>query len=781
MAEKGTVRKAAGRKLTQEQKDQVIALALQGLSIAEVARQLGADAQRVSGVVRAARNAGKLPPDPGKITPPVPVPPNPGAQPPAVPPAAGAEGAQQQPASGAAPEGDLGYSWTPNPSGSFTHPAQTITYVVHRLAPQNEGYIGEHKKEPSDGDIARAYGHGTYQLTKQVPGRLPESRDISISRSFGEPRNPRDPQPSQSQRPGYPQRPWQRGQYPGSEGAPMPPLMMPPQMAPPRPVMPPQPAPQPNYDEGRRFEEFARRSTEGVESVAVKVVDKLSDLQEKTLERMESQASRGPDTFLRDFFTEQRKSEQRTSAEERAKSEERRTDERTREESRRDEERGRDAERRRDDEEKHRRWQQDQDKRHDRDMERIKEERATMIGLEERKLALIKEESKSREDMLRGEIANHRARIEEIQAESEGRISEMQESLKLELERGRLSMDKEHEIRSRALTNEHELKTDMVELKGEVIKAQALATQSGDDWGKMLTTLGDGVKDVLGKLVDLKKFQMATPEDRAAEMSGYPVPPQGDVQTIPSSATPESPAPAPRPMPAASPNKEPGGNGHTRTTEASGVPTVEGVFQESLKEPVAQYILKEWGLTLTQGNDPTMFTNTFMEFMKDESPNGAGGRKACAAFAQLMGNRDWSAMKPIIVPALPEDIKAAFDLPGADAFYNAFRVMVCSSIQDYWTGYLQEKQRVEAERRAAQGQPATPAPQPEQEAPPQDVPETTTDPGEDLVLVPEEAAAKGEVPQELATAEAPAAPATTETPAEPPTQEADQGGEQPTA
>ena len=562
---------------------------------------------------------------------------------------------------------------------------------------------------------------------------------------------------------------------------------MPPQMMPPRPMMQsqqvPQPAPQPapqSYDDsGQRFAEFARRSAAGTESVATMVVEKLSNLQEKTLERMEAQTSKGPDTVMQNFWKDHNANQQRTASEERDKAEVRREDERKREEARRQDERDRDQERRRDDEAKHHRWQEDQDKRHERDMERIKEERASMIGLEERKLALIKEESKSREDMLRGEITSHRTSIEAIQAESEGRIAEMQESLKVELERGRLSMDKEHEIRSRALTNEHELKSDMVELKGEVIKAQALANQGGDEWQKMLGTLVEGVKETLGKVVELKKFQMATPEDRAAEMAGNPVPLQGDVQTLPPSAIPESPAPAPRPVQAASPTKDPGGNGHTveATGATAGIPTVEGVFQESLKEPVAQYILKEWALTLTQGNDPTMFTNTFMEFMKDETPAGAGGRKACAAFAQLMGNRDWSAMKPIIWPALSEDLKPAFDLPGADAFYNAFRVMVCSSIQDYWTAYLQEKQRLEAERRAAQGQPAQSetVPVPEKVAPPQTAPETTPDPGEELVLVPEPAA-EGEKPLEPAAAEVPA-----EAPAEPPTQEADQVGEQPAA
>ena len=786
MAEK-TGRKAGGRKLTKEQKDQVLQLALQGVSGGEIARQMDVDVLRVTGTIRSAKNTGVLPPGPAPDAPAPLLSPASAEVPATVSQEPKAAGGQVPAASAPAGTG-LGYQWKTEPA-NYTHPAQKVMYVIHRLAPHNDGLVGEHAQEPSDGDVARAYGHGTYRLTKQVPGRLPEARDLDISRAFGDPRWPRDSaQVSTPQRPGYPGRPW-RHRIQGDEadgGEHM--------LPPPRPIMPrPPEMPQPQYDsQALGFQEFARRSAQGSESVAVTVIDKLAGLQEKTLERMESQAARGPDTYMRDFFTQQRDFEQRTATDERVKAEERRDDERSREESRRtderkheemrqDSERKRDEDRRREDEGRHQRWQDDQDKRHARDMERIKEERQMLLGLEDKKLNLIREESKGREDILRKEIENNRERVAEIQETSEARMEEMQTSVKVDLERGRSTMDREHEIRQKAQENEYALKREMLDIKGEVIKAEQASGQ--DDWTKVLGVLGDGVKDILGKIVDLKKFQMATPEDRAAEMAGKPAPmQQGDVQSIPAGAIPASPPPAPHPAPQASPTKEPGGNGHPPPAPAGGpgVLNIESIFQDSLREPIAQYILKEWSLTLTQGNDPAMFVNTFMEFMKDETPNGASGRKACAAFAQLMDNRGWPEMKQIIVPALPEDIRAPFDLPGAPAFYNAFRVMACESVRDYWQMYLAEKQRIQRERQAAtQGQ-TTPPVSEQKEPPPQIEMEeqNATPPSEELVVIPEEPnATESKVDPGPTTAvaseEAP--------PAEKPPQEAGQGGQQPAA
>ena len=782
MAEK-TGRKASGRKLTKEQKAQVIELALKGVSSGEIALQMNIDILRVSGTVRSAKNIGALPPDSAPNAP-VPsaasIPPVPSPAPPTRP----ASGGQ------APPPSDDGYVWSQDPEGGFSHPAQAVKYLVERIAPQNDGIVGSHAKAPADDEVARAYGHGLYKVSKQIPGKLPETREVNVSRAFGESRWPRDTsQVPTPPRPGYPGRPWQRRmQMQGDEGDGGEHLPLPP-----RPMPHPPAIPQPQYESQMRgVEEFARRSVQGSESVAVTVIDKLAGLQEKTLERMESQATRGPDTYMRDFFTQQRDFEQRTATDERVKADERRDDERSREESRRnderkheemrqDSERKRDEDRRREDEGRHQRWQDDQDKRHARDMERIKEERQMLLGLEDKKLNLIREESKGREDILRKEIENNRERVAEIQETSEARMEEMQTSVKVDLERGRSTMDREHEIRQKAQENEYALKREMLDIKGEVIKAEQASGQ--DDWTKVLGVLGDGVKDILGKIVDLKKFQMATPEDRAAEMAGKPAPmQQGDVQSIPAGAIPASPPPAPHPAPQASPTKEPGGNGHPPPAPAGGpgVLNIESIFQDSLREPIAQYILKEWSLTLTQGNDPAMFVNTFMEFMKDETPNGASGRKACAAFAQLMDNRGWPEMKQIIVPALPEDIRAPFDLPGAPAFYNAFRVMACESVRDYWQMYLAEKQRIQRERQAAtQGQ-TTPPVSEQKEPPPQIEMEeqNATPPSEELVVIPEEPnATESKVDPGPTTAvaseEAP--------PAEKPPQEAGQGGQQPAA
>ncbi len=698
--------RASGKKLTKEQKGQVLQLALQSVSSAEIARQMNVDVLRVSGTIRSATNSGLLPAGtqaaPESYVPPS-IPPASASPPPlasaAAPPAA-------QP-------GSDGYTWTADPSGSaFAHPTQTVKYLVERFAPSNDGLVGSHTSSPSDDEIARKYGHGVYRISKQSPGKMPECREINVSKAFGEPRWPRDAESApQPQRPGgYPPRPWQRTMPPrGDEDD---------QDAAPPSFVPRQPfyrRPMPPYEDRERertLSDFARHSAQGAESVAVTVVDKLSNLQERTLQRMEEQSKRGPDSFVKDFYTQQQDYQHRIATEERQKDDTRRTDEQQRIETRQSEERKRDQERRSEDEDRHRRWQGDQDKRHERDLERIREERKTMMELEDRKLNLIKEESKAREEILRKEIESHRLRIEEIQEASESRIGEMQEQVQNDLKRGRESLDKEHSIREKALDNEHSLKQEMVNIRGEMVKSQGQ-----DDLTKMLTTLVEGVKETIAKVVELKKFEMATPEDRAAQMGQPP----GDVRDIPAGAIPASPTTRPPHPPAvASPTKAPGSNGAEATTTIPATLTADAAIQESLKDPMAQHILREWSVTLQKGKDPAMFVNTFMEFMKDETPQGSAGRKASAAFAQLVDNRDWPEMKKLIAPALPPDVKDAFDVPGASDFYNAFRVMVCESIRDYWHMYYAEKRRQAQERQAAQAgaqqqtvpahQIATPAP-----------------------------------------------------------------------
>ncbi len=174
-----TSRKARGRKLTKEQKAQVLQMALQAVSVGEIARQMDVDVLRVSGTIRSAKNTGALPPDPA-----------PDARLSVVPPAA------PSPAPAAAPpalSGNGGHAWSRrNPGGDFSHPAQTVKYLIERLAPQNDGLVGSHASSLSDDEVGRQYGHGSYRISKQIPGRIPEYRELDISRAFGEPRWPRD-------------------------------------------------------------------------------------------------------------------------------------------------------------------------------------------------------------------------------------------------------------------------------------------------------------------------------------------------------------------------------------------------------------------------------------------------------------------------------------------------------------------------------------------------------------------------------------------------------------
>jgi len=671
-------RKASGKKLTKEQKAQVGERNMRGQSPGDIAREMGLDPMRVSGTVRALINAGHLPPNsgggsssnigsPAMNTPfgtPVPVPP------------------QIQ---------SDGYAWSQMPTGQggFAHPSQVVKYVVERYAPQNEGMVGWSATPPSDDEVAQKYGQGSYRISKQVPGKLPESRELTVSAAFGRPRYPNQQQQFDAPVAGRPPvpgpRPW-AAQAPGfrDEGSEDPGQQRPPFSRQFR---------YPGYgfedrdrDRDRALSDFARQASGTESSIAVAVVDKLSNLQEKTLQRMEAQSARGPDTFVRDFYKEQTEYQHRISEEERRKTE-----------AKQEEERKREEQRRRDDEERWRRWQSEADERHRRDMERIKEERQTLLDLEAKKLDLIREESKAREGTLRKEIESYSKRVEEVQAQSEARIEEMQESLKEDLGRGRSTLEREFEIREKALDNEHGLRQEMIKLREEMIK-----TQGQDDMTRMLGQLVDGVKETVGKVVELKKFEMASPEDRAAAIAHG----GGNIHEVPAAAQASLPATpvgsrsapaAPKPQAArAAAGAAPGGNGATPGGGA------EQAIQEGLKSPIAQHILSEWGLALQNGKDPALFVNSFMEWMKDETPAGAEGRKACAAFAQLMDNRDWLAMKRLIAPSIPADAKKSFDGDGADRFYNAFRVMVCESVRDYWQMYLAEKQRMMQERSTAQ-------------------------------------------------------------------------------
>jgi hypothetical protein len=181
-------------------------------------------------------------------------------------------------------------------------------------------------------------------------------------------------------------------------------------------------------------------------------------------------------------------------------------------------------------------------------------------------------------------------------------------------------------------------------------------------------------------------------------------------------------------MAAASPAN---GNGSGKSPE--GAINMEQLVQDMMRQPFFREVLKEWVGQVENEDDSTAFTNMFMEWMRDEGPNGHESRKACTMFANFMKRRDWAAMLAVMDPILDADQRRIFATPHAEEFYESFRAMVLYAVKEYWYGFarqMHEAEQAKAQARtggapasapapAAAGAPAPEAPPiPQREAPP---------------------------------------------------------------
>lgn len=127
---------------------------------------------------------------------------------------------------------------------------------------------------------------------------------------------------------------------------------------------------------------------------------------------------------------------------------------------------------------------------------------------------------------------------------------------------------------------------------------------------------------------------------------------------------------------------------------------MDNFVRQMSQDPFFQEVLTEWGKHVKAEANATTFTNMFMEWMKDDgTPEGARARKACAAFVNHMQIRDWNEIYSLIEPAIPAAYRENFKTPHAAEFYAQFRLMVVSSVDDYWKAYIAMKK---AEEEAAQ-------------------------------------------------------------------------------
>lgn len=692
-------------KLTPEQREQIRDLAGQGMAPKEIGEQLKIDPLRVSGSISYAVKQGQLPgaaENTRRSPPKPPAGPSPfqikNSQPEAPMNSSSAPAAAPASVAAAHPD-DQGWRHAgPGASDGFTHPTQAVEFKLERIEPR-DGVLEVTQTETSEDEIGKRFGSGTYRLWKREGTKLPVFRDIIISLQYGEARYPNHRRPESQQRPqgrflqGRTQEPEDDDRLSQR------PAFYRPQMD-----------VRPYQQDQRQMADVARTGLTAQESIAVTAVNKLAEINEKQLDRMEKAADRDrePQSIVTDFLKEQQIAADKRAVEERA---------------RRDEERK--AERAEWD-----RREQERENQHKRDMERIKAEndarinsereaRNGMMEVEKQRVALMREEAKIREDALRNELERSRAeakeeratflaQLKETKEETDEQIDAVQQSVKAELEKEREGLKREHELKKESLENERKHNEDMLKLREEILKGQ-----QGEDISKVLTKLVEGVERTVKEVVDLKKIEAVSTEQRLGDVAQRA---PGAAPAAPANVTqaPNQPPKAQEPPAAMKDPKTSNGNGHAAQTQPEGAAvdqSPEIMVRQLAREPVFINMISKWSKQLQAGNDAGVFSNMFMELMRDDGTVEALKiRKACSYFVDEMSTKTWAEMYDFLKPAIPQNLYATFETPHAEVFYGQFKMMVVESVRDYWKMYFSQKQ---AEIEAANGG-AGKAPPPQQ-------------------------------------------------------------------
>lgn len=711
--------------------EQIYQMSREGMSIGDIAEQTGVRVPVVSGLIQTAKNQGKVPKTP-------PLSPEVRMSQPSLPPVV-PSGAQPAPY-GVLPTSVDSVRWRssgPGSPGGFQFSNQQIRYFVKRIIP-NDGLLGTHAHPFEIDDLGRLYGQGTYELTRQEPGKLPQVSDpISISQSYGRTRYPNDRQDAAARNDG--RRPWERtygrdgrSDPDDDQGAEAPRVVQRVQV------------PVPGFDP--RFTEFARQRT-NEDSVGVAVINSMTKMQEATIKENADLRKSGPDSWLQQFFMtgekareDERKREETKREDDRGREEKRRDDERKREEGRREDERKREEDRqteiarirdddrkreeaRRDDERKrddsrrqeaemaYTRRLAEEDKKHDREMERIrqesesrakfeKEQRETLLQLEQKKVEVIEKQANAREELMQKELQRTREDWTRQSKELTDQMQGVQASVEAQLGKDREGLKREFDLRNKALDNEHALRAQMLQLREETSQRG-----EGEAFTKMVEKIVSEVGKNVKEVIEYKKLEMTaalSPEGQAAVMSQKSQ--DGNIKEPPERIAGQATAQV-RATPEARSQVSTNGNGHLDDglDKSEREQKVEKMIGEMLKEPFLKEVLSEWSRHIAKKRPATMFSNLFIEWMRD--PSDDKGRKGCAAFATVVDSRTWEEMFPLLKPGMSPEILKIFEEPEAEEFYESFRAIIGESVRDYFEQWLTERQ---AKREREQQ--ATPAP-----------------------------------------------------------------------
>lgn len=568
-------------------------------------------------------------------------------------------------------------------SFGFTNPNQTVRFQVERKIPA-DGIVGYHTGQFTEEDLCHLYGEGHYRVLMFTPGRpIPTEHEVKVGPAFGAPRSPKRSSEEHSREP---RRYGMRGS--DEEGAP-----------PPR-------YERPQYGERSLFE-YARHApaaAAGASSdVTAEAIRQLGEANKRAQEQVESARKGGPDTFITSFFQNQTDLLRKQMDDEKKLQEQRR-----REDDEKWERRQREVQN------EYQRRQDEEEKRHQRDLERLrletqakaeaaKIERQMLMDLEDKKLALIREEAKLRQDILQQELQANREAMKELQDQTAVQVEAVKTAMQRELERDRQALEREHKIREKGLDKEHELSSKILDIKQE-----SLQKQGGDQIYNLLETVVKQASEGLKQVVDLQKLQSMTPEAQAAAVAGrglgnaHTAPAQADSTGVQQGAPqPAAPSGSPEAQPEVEVQEEAGGSSH-----------MDAMIQKMVEEPAFRQVISEWGRQVKFGEDPTAFASMFTDWQND--PSDFQLRKGCSMFVNYIKTRTWPEVLAVIGPKVDRDVLAVFKTKHADDFYEGFRAIVVEQTKAYFEAFMNERQKKGAAEPAAQA----PAPEgPEAAAP----------------------------------------------------------------
>lgn len=312
--------------------------------------------------------------------------------------------------------------------------------------------------------------------------------------------------------------------------------------------------------------------------------------------------------------------------------------------------------------------------------------RGVISELDKKRLDLLDDRHKLREKELKDEITKSREEMRGVQA-----------SVKEELAEQEKRRNKEYDLREKMLDQKGEHEMERIKLLKQI--------HAGDSTSLIvdaLKDLGTRAETTIGKLVKVREMELKAGgrvplgEGQDEEVDGNISP--GNV------ATAQTPDAAPAGA----------GNGHGRpgaATAAGGASDMKAVLNKILGSPLFQDIIDQWKDHIEVGNDPSMFANMYLEWMRDPRDEATDTRQACSTFANTMSAKKWPAMLAIIRPHLkgkPASL-AILETPEAENFYMGFRFIVCEHIRDYYREYMAARGGTQPAAAAAPTPPDTPA------------------------------------------------------------------------